>query len=455
MFEQSLYKFEPVATPMINEIDVDLFKSYELKNWNFSPRIYKILVMSMLANAFALLIFAQTSLLTMKGCDSPLVGRVCEVLDTVSVGSMLFGTDREYVDVAYEKTELGDSEITFVDVTGVTPPLSYPDGYFQLANPVEFEAKLDQYDMPPLSNDFGLPFGFPITKPSTGNSLLDTKPQLPKTNPNVIDGDLPTFNSSPGVPIYPKMGSRKPNRGGQIKSSLPDANDVAIVTKPSPMPTPTPAPSSTPITSDPVTVEINKKPLVDFADDVAAKWDAKQVDLDQPFTIAMNGLLTAEGKLDREKSKFDLTKSKGDPKMIDVAKLAIEAVGDSGFLTYLKSLDVDKFTVTLVQDDKQITAVISSAQKTPERANTVATGIRNSISLGKIAVQNPSDERTLLDAATVTSDGKNFLLNFAIPKPVAQEMITRKLKEAQAKKAQQQKPNGNAITKPTTNAGQR
>ena len=45
----------------------------------------------------------------MKGCESPLVGRVCDVLDTVYVSSMLFGTDRDYVDAVYDKTELGDA----------------------------------------------------------------------------------------------------------------------------------------------------------------------------------------------------------------------------------------------------------------------------------------------------------------------------------------------------------
>ena len=201
-------------------------------------------------------------------------------------------------------------------------------------------------------------------------------------------------------------------------------------------------------------VEINKKPLTDFADDVATKWDAKEVDLNQDFTIVLNGVLTKDGKLDKDKSKFDVSKQKGDPKMIDVGKAALEALGDSGYLTYLKLLGVDKVNATLVQDDKTITVIITSSQKTPERAKTVADGLQGAIMLGKLKTNNPSDERTLLDGATVTSDGKSFVLNFVIPKPVAQEMITRKLKEAQAKKAEQQKPSGNMTVKSTDNTGQ-
>ena len=140
--------------------------------------------------------------------------------------------------------------------------------------------------------------------------------------------------------------------------------------------------------------------------------------------------------------------------MIDVAKAAIEAVGDSNFLSYLKSLNVDKISITLVQDDTQVTAVITSTQKTAERASSIASGLNSYISIGKFKFSDPkADERVLLDSAKVTADGKNFVFNFVLPKPIAQDMINRKLKEAQAKKALEQKPNGNIVTKTIDNSG--
>jgi hypothetical protein len=443
MFEQSLYGQKPAATP---EGGTDLFKNYEIKNWDMSGRIYRILGVSAIANIFVILIFAQTSLLTMKGCDSPLVGRVCQVLDTVYVGSMLFGTDREVVDAVYDKTSIGDSEITFVDVSGVTPPLAYPEGYFQIANPNEYQAMLDQINNPTLGDTSGLTSTFP----STGGSLIDTPPVLPPSNPNVITGDLPSFGGDTTSSYKPPR-TRKPGRP-RVTPDLPDEDDTAVVEKPAPSPTPTPEVGPTPMSSEEVkAVNINKQPLADFADDVAIKWDAKEVDLNQEFTVVLNGVLAADGTLDLQKSKFDTAKQKGDQKMIDVGKAALEALGKSNYLSYLKQLKVDKFSATLVQDDKSITIVITSAQKSPEMAKTVASGINAYISIGKSVTDDPSDERTLLNGAKVTSEGKNFFLNFTIPKPIAQEMITRKLKEAQAKKAQQPKPNGNLVTRPTDN----
>ena len=429
MFEHSIYEPERVVSPLQ---EGDLFYDYEIKNWELTPRIYRILGISAVANILAILIIGQTSLLTMKGCDSPLVGRVCQVLDTVYVGSMLFGTDREYVDAVYEKTELGDSEITFVDVSGETPPLSYPEGYFQIANPEEF-ALQQQMALDPAFNSGFNDYSPNVTTipPTSGNSLLNTQPVMPTPNPSVVQGDLPTFGGSTPPP-------RRRGKRPVATNSIPDEDDTADA-EAEPKPTATPQP----LTSDSVTaVEINKKPLTDFADQVVAKWDAKEVDLDKPFTIVLNGVLTADGKLDREKSKFDVSKQAGDPKMIDVAKAAMEAVGDSGFLTYLRNLDVDKVTVTLVQDEEKITAVVSSLQKTEEKAKTVASGLSFAIMVGKSTVKNPSDERTLLDGAKVTAEGKSFVLNFNLPKPIAQEMITRKLKEAQAKKTQQGQPSG-------------
>ena len=45
----------------------ELFQSYEVKNWDFSPRIYKILAASAIFNVLALLVVAQTNVLTTKG----------------------------------------------------------------------------------------------------------------------------------------------------------------------------------------------------------------------------------------------------------------------------------------------------------------------------------------------------------------------------------------------------
>ncbi|MFN0141065.1 MAG: hypothetical protein ACKVQW_13385 [Pyrinomonadaceae bacterium] len=444
MFEHSLYEPETVVTPTQ---EGDLFHNYEIKSWELSKRIYQILGVSAAVNLLALFVFSTTSVLTMKGCDSPLVGNVCQVLDTIYVGSKLFGTDREYVDAVYDKTELGDGDVTFVDVSGDVPPLSYPEGYFQIANPEQFQAMVEQANNPTIDSGFIAP-GIPITTPSTGNSLIDTPQRLPKVNSNPIDGDLPSgFGDAGSNPT-----TRKPRPGGRVKRPVPDEDDTADNKDPSETPEPLP----TPMSSEAVTaVEINKKPLVDFGNDVAAKWEAKEVDLDKEFTLVLDGFITADGKLDRKKSKFDPSKTIGDQKMIDIGKSALEALGDSGYLTFLKVAGVDKITATLSQNGENISVVITSPQNSLERAKSIASNVSLSILVGKGVVKNPSDERTLLDGAKTTNDGKTFVLNFAIPKPIAQEMIKRKLQETLAKQKQQQGPNSTSLSRPNDNTAKK
>src|SRR5215213_7627042 len=93
----------------------DLFYNYEIRNWNFTPRLYRILAASAVFNILALVIVGTSGLLTARGCNSPFVGRVCQVLDTVYVGALIFGTESEYADSDYTKTNLEDADVTFID----------------------------------------------------------------------------------------------------------------------------------------------------------------------------------------------------------------------------------------------------------------------------------------------------------------------------------------------------
>ena len=199
------------------------------------------------------------------------------------------------------------------------------------------------------------------------------------------------------------------------------------------------------ITSEPVTdFKPNKKPLEDFVDEILEKRADKQskqsnLDLTKSFKVKGLGVLTEDGKLDPKKSGFLKLKDEeeGDKEMVDIAKSAIEAIGASGLFYYLKSLGVDKVDFTLIQDDKQIYAVISSFQKDEIRAKTISSGFNNLLSIAKLTVKE-DELKTLLNSVKVEPQGKNFVLNFNIDKPTAQKMIEKKLQEIEAKKKEAQ-----------------
>ena len=144
--------------------------------------------------------------------------------------------------------------------------------------------------------------------------------------------------------------------------------------------------------------------------------------------------------------------------MIDMAKEALEAVGNSGILGYLKNSGVDKVSIKLIQDDKQIYAIIASDQKTPEKAKTTASQINIALQALIFADNNglkklDENSRTLVNNSKITNDGKNFILNFSVPKPVGQDLINRSLKERADKKNTQPSNSGEASQNSSAKTG--
>jgi hypothetical protein len=471
MFEQSSqsyqYQYEPAPEPLK---EGDPFYHYEIKNWELGPRIYKILGISALVNIVALVVAVQGSLLTMKGCDSPLVGTMCEVLDTVYVGSMLFGTDREYVDVAYEKTDLGDADITFVDVTGLDQTkLEYPAGYFTIANPEKFTIDPETGEMiaalpPSVSSDIpGIPNNIPYSPPAT-NSLFDTQPNYPQSNPNPVTGNLPQPGGSVSRP-----GSRKRGRGGRVNPNpnpsaegSPDPNTVAEAN-------PSPSPSVEP-TGQFDANDVNTRPFKDLAIKVNTLLDKKQLDLQAQVEILATAKLGKDGKIVPGSFKANGTSS--DPELANIVTEAVGAFNDSNLLNHLKELSGKNLNFLVRQDQTNIVAAIKSQVESDTRAQSIATVVQFGISLAiqkkekgiaeleaandpakAEALQNLRDDLALLKGTQVGANGKDFVVTFSAPKDSVHQMIQRKLAE---QKAEPKQPNSSSVViKPTDNTAKK
>lgn len=451
MFEQELIKYEDAQA---KAEPGDLFYHYEVKPWVFGPRLYKILGISLIFNLAVIAVFTQGNLLMRRGCDSPFVGRVCDVLDTVYVATAMYGTDREYIDAAYEKTELADADITYIDVSNVDPPLSYPEGYFQIANPEQFSVEQTAGAFPDQAMNNSFP-GFP-SNPTTSSPLINTPQVLPKPNSNPTIGNVPT-DSPFTVGGNPTIGGRK-GRGGRVTkpdanantSAQPEtaANDANTNTQPD-------------LKSDAVKpVQINREVMRDLGKAIAQKVDNKEVDLSKNFSVMAEATLTPDGKMDTgidkktKKPKSQFIKWEGDPAMIEVVKESIEAIGDSGWLGYLKNQGVDKVSFTFTQNDQELLVVITSDQPNPERAGTISSGLNGAIQgalLGASTnlVKLGDDEKALLSNAKATANGKQVILNFSLPKAVAQEMINRNLQKA--REAETGKKTNGQVQEPAVN----
>ena len=452
MFEQAYY----TAAPSEPVREGDFLYHYEVRGWQLGPRIYKILGVAVLANLLMVLIFAETPFMTARGCDGPLVGRVCQVLDTVEVATALFGTPRQYVDEAYTKTDLGDADITFIDVSNADAPLEYPAGYFQIANP---EDQLPSGDQASLNNGYIAP-GIPANPSTNMPPLINTPQVLPTPNANAVDeSSLPKSidDSTAGTSTVKK------GRGGRIKKPNDTTTASTNTNSADPTASPSPGPTLPPnVPTDPNA--INSRPFKVLAAKVLGLQAAKTVDLQAPLQLSATAKIDKDGKIAKGSFKFVKVVS-SDKELVDVAKDAVSAFNDSNLLTYLQPISGERVDFSLVQDDKNISAGIQSELERESKATAVVgllkLGIQQAINKKQDEIkdlqtqfaatndpgiaaqlQNEQDDLALLSATQVVANGKTLSVTFTAPKDILHQMIQRKLDE----QAAQMKKEGGTVT---------
>ncbi len=432
--------------------DQELFTNYELKSWDYSPRIYKIVAFSAIFNILAILVVGQSNLLTRKGCDSPLVGKVCTVIDAVYVGGTVLTTTSKSVDEAYNPTELtSDDEVTFINVAD---QLTYPEGYFALANP---ESVLGQDPTADL-NGFGtidngtnpIAPGIPNnptinpTNPTTKNPL--SKPQvLPRQPKGRVVSDIPDDplgDMTDNPTVDPKVKPTRPRITGTPDPKANAKKDADALKN-----------------LDPSNPEIvtNKRPLKDLAVKVKESI-GNGMSLTAPFNVQARGKLTEDGKIDEKSFKF--TKFEGsDKQLIEIVKASVAAVSDSGYLQYLALLSGRNLDMQVTQDATGVNATVQSEMESDTRASSVSTLL--SLAIGDFKkkkekaiaeMQNDPakaqelldeiDDLELLKAASVKADGKKIVIQFLVPQETAAKLIERKLNAPDV--PEQKKPNSAA-----------
>ena len=443
MFEQESYSFEVPAEPLR---EGDLFYKYEVGRWQLNNRIYAILAIATVVNFAFFGVLAQTNVLTARGCDSPFVGRVCQVLDMAYVGAMLYGTDREYVDAAYDKIDLDEAEVVWIDQTGVPAQLEYPEGYFQLANPEQFaqqQAMLaNSYPTTDGFNTSGFP---PVSPPiQSGSSLVDTPAIAPKNNPKARPNNLPDspFDLSD---VNSDSSADNTNKGKTNVNSnkKPNDNQTANTNTQNPE-----RPKSESLDA----IEINKRPIADLGTSVNDLVAKNELDLQTPFIGSAKGKLNKDGRIDSKTLKLQIESP--DPDMQKVVQDGILAIDAAGYLKYLSAISGRDFDLLLKQDEANISATVQSEMESETRAKTIKSSLDLALSIAKAkkqgadADQDDKDDLILLQGAKIETVGKRVVITFIVPKGIAHPMIQRKLAE---QAAELKKPSGNAMTPQSSN----
>jgi hypothetical protein len=175
-------------------------------------------------------------------------------------------------------------------------------------------------------------------------------------------------------------------------------------------------------------IEINKRPLQDFALSVLDKWEKEEIDLTKSFTVELEGSLTGEGRFDLSVTRF--TVSEGDEDIVETAKSSIEAVGDSGILVYLTNIGVGNIRMSVSQDESDTSLQVISEMESNARARTAASGLSMLMSFAVMdRIRTTADEKTLLKYSSVKSEETRMILKFKMPKQAFHEMVNRNLQK--------------------------
>ncbi|HEX8776396.1 MAG TPA: hypothetical protein VF735_22695 [Pyrinomonadaceae bacterium] len=164
---------------------------------------------------------------------------------------------------------------------------------------------------------------------------------------------------------------------------------------------------------------INKKPLKDWlvrANELKVKGE---LDLNQAIEMIIEGELDEEGVLHDPV----VVQKTGDPRLIEVAKELVAAIGDSKVLGFMKK-DARKLRITIRLDQNEVVAKVESEVATPERAKELSQGYGLLLFGGTIA-RKGQDEEILYKSTSVSSDGKQVVVNFKMPRATAATMLKK------------------------------
>ncbi|MFL6373567.1 MAG: hypothetical protein ACJ73D_02760 [Pyrinomonadaceae bacterium] len=166
-------------------------------------------------------------------------------------------------------------------------------------------------------------------------------------------------------------------------------------------------------------LKINEQPLRDFSKQVKDQIDNKQVDVTKPFSLEMAAVIRDDGRLDKNASKF--TSESGDPKMVQVAKDAIMAMGESGYFGYLQQAGISQATLTVSQTQQIFTGNVHSSQNRFQAA-LMTSGINTMLSIGR-SQKMDANEKLIIDNTRASHDGGNIDINCTLPAADFQRMI--------------------------------
>jgi len=318
------------------------------------------------------------------------------LLDAVGLASL--ARKAAYVDKPYSRTVVGEE----VQIVQWGQKFHYPEGYFappgQLLNPLEPPKIISQAPPPKV-----LRTPKPIPSPSP----------LPSPSPSTVPGGSVVAGND--KPTNQPTAQSSPVKDAAADSNKTDADESTLG-----------------VNND----EINTRPLKDWLARANALKEKGLLDLSSTLELTIDARLSPECNLTEAK----VVQKSGDPQMIEIAKDLASAISDSRMLLYLKdpaklekeqkkkTLKCDpmslRFTVRLDQND--FNAKVETEADSPDRAAELTRAYNFALAVGEIKKRG-RDEEVIFKNTKVTSEGKQIIVHFNLPRQNASELLKKQV----------------------------
>jgi outer membrane biosynthesis protein TonB len=276
----------------------------------------------------------------------------------------------EYVDEDYEKTQILRGAV----MVDASQKLQYPPGYFDMGKPKP----------EPLVVERAMPV--PTPRPASRPRPIPTPTPTPEPSPT----PQPAVDPAEVVGELPKSDEERDKKLDKI------AADNNVERPP----------------------RINSKPFKDALAKAKKKRDDGKLDLSGSIEIVVTADRNPDGSLRNVVPKV----LKGDPNLVEVALDFVSALSDSHALVFLK--DTNSLTMTVKANENTISASVESEVDTEARASQMANAFNV---LVWAASKSDKDEAIYYKSTSVTSKGKDVIVNFSMPRATASALISKQL----------------------------
>ena len=347
-----------------------LFSDFEVNNAPWWPRLSRLIggsfAIHLILAAVALYVPAVRSMLNIAG---------------------EFG-GAQYGDWAYKKTRIGE-RATIIEFP--KEKFSYPEGYFLTGKSAEEialleaeQAQIMETAAPPV------PFMPRISRPARPLAV-------PKPSPSPDASPSPQASPSPGGAEETARSKEDEEKDKQL-DKIAEQNGLK-------------RPHA-----------INKRPFTDWLAKASEMKNKGEINLDG--TVEM--VFEAEG-IDKDGSLInpETTQKSGDPKLQELANELIAALSASGALDFLGG--TGRLTLHVKLDETNVAATVTTEMTSEDEASKRALGYNSLITTASIFKSGGEEAATIYKNTKVTSNGKQIVLEFSLPRAEAGAMLKKQI----------------------------